>query len=177
MKNIDEHILQAKLNFQSGDYKNAIRGFLEAQEYFLNSNNEIMAAEMANNLSVAYLQDGQKKNALEIVEGTNLIFEQAGDTLRQALALGNLAAALEAMKRFPEAEDAYQKSAELFGQCNEKEYQSTVLKSLSALHIRQGKQLKSIFSMQQSLEHQPKPSLKDRLLKHFLKLPFKFLGK
>jgi tetratricopeptide (TPR) repeat protein len=177
MEKIEQMVERSKIEFRNGEYKSAIQGFLDAHKYFLDSNDSLAAAEMANNLSVAYLQAGQKKKALEIVQGTDLIFEEAGDTLKQAMALGNLAAALEALKQYKPAEEAYQRSADLFGVCGEKEFQSTVLKSLSALHIRQGKQLESIFSMQQSLDNQPTLSLKEKFLKRILKLPFKLLGK
>ncbi|MBE0687715.1 MAG: tetratricopeptide repeat protein [Anaerolineaceae bacterium] len=177
MENIDQIINQAKAQFQNGEYKLAIDGFKAAHKYYLTQEDALAAAEMANNLSVAYSQDGQKEKALEIVQGTEETFEQAGDTLKQAMTLGNQGTALEALKKFPEAEEAYKRSAELFGDCGEKEYRSTVLKSLSALHIRQGKQLESIFSMQQSLESQSQLSLKDRFLKALLKIPFKLLGR
>lgn len=151
---IEQVIQQAKSDFQAGSYKNAISGFSSARQYYLDQDDALNAAEMANNLSVAFLQNKQNHNALEVVRGTDLVFEEAGETLKQAIALGNIGAALEAKKDLEGAAEAYQRSADLFEEAGEKDMRSTVLKSLSAIHIRQGKQLESIFAMQKSLEGQ-----------------------
>ena len=51
----------AKKDFRNGNFKNAIRKFEEAMQFYRNANSYPEAAEMANNLSVAYLQAKQKK--------------------------------------------------------------------------------------------------------------------
>lgn len=168
---------QAKSAFRAENYKEAIDLFQTAYQHYHNQGDTLNAAEMANNLSVAYLQDKQRQKAYEVVKGTDQVFAEAGDPLKQAVALGNIGAALEGLKRFPEAEQAYKESVKLFEQAGEKEMRSTVLKSLSALAVRQGKQLESIFSMQQSLASKEKLTLRERVLQQILKLPFKFLGK
>ena len=177
IQSIEEVITEAKEYFQSKDYANAINGFEVAHTHFLEKGDELNAAEMANNLSVAFLQLGKKVQALEIVQGTDQIFEKHNDPIRQAMALGNLAAALEATKKFEEAELAYQQSADLFEQHGEKEYHTHVMKSLAALQIRRGKQLDSLISMQKSLTGKKNPSLKDRLLSFLLKIPFRIADK
>lgn len=174
---IDNIIAEAKISFQSKDYKSAIKKFQDAHSYYIELGDELNAAEMANNLSVAYLQLGKKEQALSIVTGTDTTFENHNDTYKQAMALGNYGAALESVKKFDEAAAAYQQSAELFEKCGEPELKSHVLKSLATLQIRQGKQLDSIISMRRSLSDKGKLTLKDRFLQMLLKLPFKFLGK
>ena len=174
---IENIVASAKSSFQAKDYQNAIEGFLVAHAHYKDIEDEINAAEMANNLSVAYLQLGKKDQALAYVEGTDSVFETHNDISKQAIALGNYGAALEALKKFDAAAEAYQKSADLFETIGEKELRSHVLKSLSALQIRQGKQLDSIISMQGSLSNKENLTFKDRFLKVLLKLPFKFLGK
>ena len=174
---IESIVAAAKSSFQAKDYQNAIESFLVAHAHYKDIEDEINAAEMANNLSVAYLQLGKKDLALSYVEGTDLVFEAHNDISKQAIALGNYGAALEALKKFGEAAEAYQKSADLFELSGEKELRSHVLKSLATLQIRQGKQLDSIISMQGSLSNKENLSFKDRFLKVLLKLPFKFLGK
>ena len=177
IQSIEEVVAEAKEYFQSKDYKKAIKGFEAAHKHYLGEGDELNAAEMANNISVALLQRGKKAQALEIVQGTDQIFEKHDDPFRQAMALGNYAAALEATKKFKEAEHAYQKSADLFEQLGEKEFRTTVMKSLATLQIRQGKQLESILSMQQSLSGKKNPSIKDRILSFLLKIPFKISNK
>lgn len=168
---------EAKSAFHSGNYKLAIQNFERARQDYLSHDLPLDAAEMANNLSVAFLQAKQNKNALEAVSGTASIFEEAGDIRRQAIALGNLGAAQEANKMREEAVASYKKSATLFEQCGEEEMRTTVLRSLSALQVRQGNQLESLLAMQRSIEAKKNPSLKDRFLLWLLKIPFRFIGK
>ena len=118
---LEQIIQSAKEDFQEGRFKNAIKGFESARQFFLENEDSVNAAEMANNLSVAYIQDKQGKKALDIVQGTDAIFEQAGEVQKQAVALGNIGAALEAQKDLKGAAEAYQKSADLFGEIGEME--------------------------------------------------------
>ena len=67
----------------------------------------LLAAEMSNNESVALLQAGQPGRALEAARGTDALFASASDPKRQAMALGNQAAALDALGRSDEALETY----------------------------------------------------------------------
>lgn len=177
IEKIDDVISSAKIAFQNREYKKAIRGFEIAYQYYKDVGDDLNTAEMANNLSVAFLQNGNKRRALECVEGTDLVFEKHNEQIKQAMALGNYGASLEALKKFDQAAIAYQKSADLLQENEESELRSHVLKSLSAIQIRQGKQLESILSMQQSISDKKDLSIKERFLQFILKIPFKFLGK
>jgi tetratricopeptide (TPR) repeat protein len=173
----DQLIASARDAYLSGDYDQAIRLFEQARQHFLDEGNSVKAAEMANNLSTVYVKSKQKKKALEIILGTDEIFRSAGQPLNQAIALGNLGAAYDELKDFENAERAYKQSAELFEQEGDVEKHSIVMKSLSTLYIRQGKQLEGIFSMQKSLSSEKKLTFREKVLQQILKLPFKFLGK
>jgi tetratricopeptide (TPR) repeat protein len=174
---ISAFVEEAKSAFHSGNFHLAIQKFKQARHFYQDNDLPLEAAEMANNLSVAYLQAKQKKNALEAVSGTDSLFEEAGDIRRQAIALGNLGSAQEANKLREQAIISYKKSAELFEQCGDSEMRTTVLRSLSALQVRQGTQLESLLAMQRSLQAKEKLSLKDRILLWLLKIPFRFSGK
>jgi tetratricopeptide (TPR) repeat protein len=176
-QNIEKIIATAKSNFQFKNYKKALEGFNTAHLHYLDNGDDLNAAEMANNISVVLLQLGKKDQALSIVEGTDIVFEAHGENIKQAMALGNFGAALETMKRFDEAERAYQKSADLLKMEGDSELRSHVLKSLATLQIRQGKQIESIFSMQQSLTEKSNPSIKDRFMRFLLKIPSKLINK
>ena len=176
MQNLDEIISIAKRDFHKGDYKKAIEGFKYAWIIFQENDDPLNAAEMANNLSVAYLQARKPKDALEIVQGTDDIFKAHDEKSKQAMALGNLGAAYHSLKEFDKAEDAYTKSAQLFKETGEKELRSHVLKSLTAIQVRKGNQIGSIFTMQASLDAKEHLTLKDRILKFLLKIPQKLFG-
>lgn len=173
LQNLDEIISIAKRDFHKGHYKKAIEGFRYAHQIYLENDDKLNAAEMANNLSVALLQARKPKDALKVIEGTDAIFEAHADKSRQAMALGNIGAALDALKKFDEAEAAYSQSAKLFEEAGENELRSHVLKSLTAIQIRKGNQIGSILTMQESLESKERLSFKDRILKFILKLPQK----
>ncbi|MCB2179980.1 tetratricopeptide repeat protein [bacterium] len=176
-ENIDEIISNAKTSFHKNKYPQAIKGFEYAYNHYKEIGDELNAAEMANNLSVSFLHNRKAKEALEIVEGTDKIFEEHHDITKQAMAIGNKGAALEALKRFDEAIEAYNQSIALFDEAGEKEMRSYVYKSLSALHLKKGDNFKSIYAMQQSINTQEKLSLKDRIVRFILQIPEKLFSR
>ena len=168
---------EGKSAYQNGDYTNASKLFEAAQQGYQAANDTLMAAEMANNASVAYLQDEDAEAALKVVEGTAAIFAQANDLRRQGMALGNYAAALEGLDRNEEAAEYYQQSAEVLQQAGEDQLRANVLQSLSTLQFRTGRQLQALASMQAGLEGVQKPNPRQRLLKRLLKIPFNMINK
>jgi len=167
---------EAQSAYKMGDYASAAQSFEAARQSYLAADNPLMAAEMANNLSVALLQTGDPQGALQAVEGTAALFSEAGDQKRQALALGNQAAALEALKRLEEAEQAYWQSAEILKTLGETDLRLSVMQSISALQLRSGRQLQAVATMQSGVENIEKPTSKQRLLKRLLKIPLKMMG-
>lgn len=176
-ENLEEIISNAKTMFHKNKYAEAIEGFKYAYQHYKETGDELSAAEMANNLSVAYLQNRKAKEALEIVEGTDKVFEEHHDLTKQAMAIGNKGAAFEALKRFDEAIEAYNQSIALFDEAGEKEMRSYVYKSMSALHLKKGDNFRSIYAMQQSINAKEELSLKDRILKFILQIPGKLFSR
>lgn len=174
---LEEVISNAKTMFHKNKYTQAIEGFQYAYQHYNEIGDELNAAEMANNLSVAFLHNRKAKEALEIVEGTEKVFEEHNDITKQAMAIGNKGSALEALKRFDEAIEAYNQSIALFDEAGEKELRSYVYKSLSALHIKRGDNFKSIYAMQQSINVKEELSMKDRIVKFILAIPGKLFGR
>ncbi|MDH3945015.1 MAG: hypothetical protein OEV06_13055 [Anaerolineae bacterium] len=130
---------------------------------------------MANNQSVALLQAGQAEDALQAVGDTPDEFADAGDTRLQAMALGNRAAALDALGHSAEAEQDYTAAADLLKSIGETDLRAHVLQSLSQLQLKSGRQLEALASMQSGLDGVQRPSLKQRLIKRLLKKPFDLL--
>jgi len=174
---INQLVAEAKSAYQQGEYLTAARSFEAAAAGYIASNDQLAAAEMRNNSSVAFLQAGEAHAALEVVQETAQVFAAAGDLRRQGMSLGNLGAALEAVDRLPEAMDAYQQSAELLEQAGEQDLRAYVMKSISALQLRKGKPIEALSTMQSGLEGIEHPKPQERLLKRLLKAPFKFLGR
>jgi tetratricopeptide (TPR) repeat protein len=160
---------QGKESFQNADFDEAVTLFRQAAEGYALANDEPSAAEARNNLSVAFLQAGKPQEALDAALGTDKLFEGIKDIKRQAMSLGNQAAALEALNRYEEAIAAYERSAELFAQVDEGDMRAMVLKSSAAIKLKTGKVSESALKMIGSLEAKKNPSLFERIMKFFLR--------
>lgn len=160
---------EGKRAFAARRYAEAARLFEEAARGFALGGDGLNAAEMNNNRSVALLKEDQPQAALEAAFDTDKIFEAAGDRRRQAMALGNQAAALEALKRFGEALPLYERAAALFEQSGEREMRSLTLKSIAAIRLKQGKPGEAGMDMLASLGAAEKPNLLQRILKFLLR--------
>jgi tetratricopeptide (TPR) repeat protein len=166
---------QARQAYDTGNFPEAARLFKTAAEVLSAGGDRLGAAEQENNRSVALLKASDAQGALLAVQGTDQVFKQAGDVRRQAIALGNLAAALEASGKLTEALDNYQQSADLLKQVNDTELRTFALKNLSALQLRMGRQFEAMASMDAALNPKKKMTLVEKILKKLLKVPLRML--
>ncbi len=166
---------EGQAEYNRANYLEAARLFKAASDGFLSSGNDLSAAEMANNSSVAYLKGGNAKAALDAVMSTDLIFADKGDILRQAMALGNQAAAWEGLNQLDKAISIYNQSAELLNEVGETELRAYVLQSISAIQLRRGQFLEAYTTMGLGVMGLDKPNLSQRVLKSLIRLPFKFI--
>ena len=161
---------QGKQAFTAKQFDQAASCFTEAASAYETLGDPLNAAEMKNNLSVALLQAGNAQAAYEAAAGTDDVFAEVGDSKRQAMAYGNQASALEALKKFDQALEAYEKSAALFADAGETEMRSIVLQSAATIELRRGKVADSALSMIGSVESTKKPNLLQRFLKLILRI-------
>lgn len=166
---------QAETAFQARQYLQAALLFEQAADAYTKAGDVLNAAEMTSNRSVALLQAGDPHEALHAVQGLERVFALAGDIRRQAMALGNEAAALEALHHNKPALEKYQQSADLLKQAGDQETRVLVLKSISQLQLRMGHHLEALASMDAAINNQKRPSLTERLLKKLIKVPFQML--
>lgn len=159
-----------KRAFEQKQFDLASNLFQQAAEVYALNYDITLAAEAKNNLSVALLQAGKAKAALDAVIGTDEVFAVAKDLKRQAMALGNQAAALEALHRYDEAIAHYERAAEIFAYAGEGDLRAMVMQSAAALKLKKGKVAESAFKMMGALEAKEKPSLLDRILRFFLRI-------
>ncbi len=161
--------------YRNNQFLSAAKFYQAAAEGFKASGDEINAAEMANDCSVAYLKGGEAAHALEAAQGTEETFAAAGNIKQQAIAIGNQAAALKDLKRVDDALGAYQKSAELLKQAGETELRAYVMQSISSLQLRQRKYLEAYATMRAGIEGVKKPNLRQRVLKLLIQIPYKLI--
>jgi tetratricopeptide (TPR) repeat protein len=161
---------RGKQAFAAKKYDQAASTFSKAVSAYEAQDDALNVAETKNNLSAALLQAGKAEAAYEAAVGTEKVFAQAGDVKRQAMAFGNQASALEALKKLDQAMEAYERSAALFDEAGEGEMRSMVLQSAAAIKLRSGKMVDSALSMIGSVESAPKPNLLQRFLRFLLRL-------
>jgi tetratricopeptide (TPR) repeat protein len=159
---------QAATAYGSDDYAKAVILYKNASQIYKDAGDELMAAEMDNNLSVTLLKMKDAEGALQATAGTDLLFQEAGDVNRQAIAIANQAAAMEALDKLEEALERYQLASDLLKQTGNKQMRSYVLQAISALQLRTGKQLQAMATMDSALDNKSKLSLKERLLRKLL---------
>lgn len=163
---------QGKEEYASGNHTLAADLFARAAQAYLDAQDELNAAEMRNNQSVALLQAGRAKEALQATEGTEAVFEKAGDVKRQGFAVGNRASALEGLKKYDEALAEYERAASLLEQAGEGDMHSVVRKAAANLNLKRGRVTAAQMDVYDSLRLVEKPSLTQRFMKFLRRIGF-----
>lgn len=161
---------KGKQEYAKGNYVLAAQMFSQAAQAYAAAKDELNAAEMKNNQSVALLQAGKAREALQVTDGTEQIFQQAGDLKRQGIAVGNRAAALEGLKKWQEALAEYDRAASLLEQAGEGDMHSVVRKAAANLNLKLGRVTDSQMDVLDSLRLTEKPSLTQRIMKFLLRI-------
>ena len=159
-----------KKEYEKGKFLAAAGLFLQAAQAYKSTNDELNAAEMRNNQSVALLQAGKAKEALQATEGTEEIFQKVGDLKRQGIAVSNRAAALEGLKKWKEALAEYDRAASLFEQIGEGDMHSMVRKAEANLNLKRGHLTDSQMDVYDSLRLVEKPTFSQRIIKFLMRI-------
>lgn len=166
---------KAKKAYGKKEYFQAAQLYAAIADSISETDNALQKAEMRNNSSVAWLLANEAENALAAALDTDLVFAEAGDLRRQAIALGNQAAAHDVLGELTLAIEKYQEASGLLKEINDDDLRAYVLQNLSALQLRTGDQFQSIATMHTALESKKKLSLKEKFLKKLLRVPFKIM--
>lgn len=164
---------KGKQEYERGSYLAAADLFLQAAQAFTSSRDELNAAEMLNNQSVSLLQAGKAREALQATEGTEAVFEKAGDQKRQGIAISNRAAALEGLKKWNEALAEYDRAAIVFEEAGEGDMHSIVRKAAANINLKRGRIGDSQMDVFDSLRLVEKPTLMQRIMKFLVRIGFR----
>lgn len=167
----------ARKLYEHKDYQAAASKYEQAAALLRASGDLAGAAEMDNNRSVALAMAKDFRAAWEAAKGSETIFLEGGDSRRAGLACGNQAAALEGMGETRQALELYTKSADLLKTAGDSEARAFVLKALTALQARSGDPLSALASAQAAVNTGVKLSLREKMLKKLIDVPFRMLGK
>lgn len=161
---------EAKQIYESGEFIKAADLFAQAAEAYRAAEDAVNAAEMLNNQSVAFLQAGKAVEALKATDGTETVFEQAGDLRRQGIAIANRARALESLKKYSEAMAEYNRAADVFERAGEGDLHSIVRKATAELFMKRGYIANSQMEILDSIRLAEKPTFAQRILKFMMRL-------
>jgi tetratricopeptide (TPR) repeat protein len=161
---------QATQEYAKGEFVAAAGLFSQAAQVYSNVQDELNAAEMKNNQSVALLKAGKAKDALHATDGTENIFQKAGDLKRQGIAVANRAAALEGLKQLNEAVVEYNRAADIFEQAGEGDMHSMVRKATAEIFLKRGYIGNSQMDILDSIRLAEKPTFAQRLLKFLMRM-------
>ena len=159
-----------KSEYGKGNFRAAAGLFSQAAQAYTSLQDELNAAEMKNNESVAWLQAGKAKEALQATDGTEAIFEKAGDLKRQGIAVSNRAAALEGLRKWQDALTEYDRAASLLEQAGEGDMHSIVRKAMANLNLKRGRINDSQMDVYDSLRLVEKPSFTQRIMKFLMRI-------
>jgi len=163
---------KGKTEYAQGNYGAAADLFAQAAQAYTESQDDLNAAEAKNNQSVALLQAGKAQEALQATDGTEEIFQKAGDVKRQGYAVGNRAAALEGMKKYQDAIAEYERAATLLEQAGDGDMHSVVRKAAANLHLKHGRITAAQMDVYDSLRLVEKPNFTQRILKFLKRIGF-----
>ena len=159
-----------KKEYGKGNFKAAADLFGQAAQAYASTGDELNAAEMKNNESVAFLQAGNAKEAFQATDGTEAVFEKAGDLKRQGIAISNRAAALEGMKKWKEALAEYDRAATIFEQIGEGDMHSMVRKAAANINLKRLRVNDTQMDVFDSLRLVEKPTLTQRFMKFLMRI-------
>lgn len=166
---------EGERHYRRDEYEAAADSYGQAAEAYRQDGLPLLAAEMANNQCVAWVQLDRYEQAHKAVVGTPEVLAGAGEIEKAARAYGNLGSALEGLGRLAEAETAYQQAVALFGQVGGSDERAHTYKALARLRMRQGQPIDAVSTMQLGLQDSRSRSLRNRLLSWFLQLPSRFM--
>jgi tetratricopeptide (TPR) repeat protein len=174
---LPQMIEKAKSAYEAEDFDEAARWYDRAGSQYSLQDDTLNVAEMANNRSVCLLRGGNSQAALAASRGTEKVFAQAGDLRRQAMALGNQAAAFESMQKIDDAITLYLQSNDLLKQIDDHDLRMFVLQSLSGLQLKKRRYLQALATMQAALDIKQNLTLREKILKKLLQIVFSLLGR
>ncbi|MFH2104515.1 MAG: hypothetical protein ABIJ39_14300 [Chloroflexota bacterium] len=159
---------KAQRAYREGLLEAAADGFAQAAASYESGGEKALAAEMKNNQSVALLRAGQAEAALEAVEGTDAVFAAIGDLKHQGMALTNHGSALEKLKRYSDAIQAYHLAADVLENAGLGDLRAEVMQTLSVLLFRRGKFMDAAIALMSGLGGVENPTPRQKLMKKIL---------
>jgi tetratricopeptide (TPR) repeat protein len=163
--NLDEVIRAAAAHYQKKHYLSSAENYLIARRLHLEAGDPFQAAIMANNAAVSFLQAGDAHQSLETIAGTCEVFNQVGEKLHHAMALGNLASARHMIGERTEASSLYLQSLDMLKGLERPDLEAAVYRSLARLNLETGSILTCFSYVRKALKSEEDNSTSGSILK------------
>jgi tetratricopeptide (TPR) repeat protein len=167
---------EGKSLYRAKKYLPAADSFQQAAAEYAAGGNALLSAEMRNNQCVSLLLAKQPRSAIDAVQGTSEIFQEAGQIVKAGMALANEATALKDIGESDSALETFTRAGDLFRSAGEEELYLQTMQSISSLKFQSRDLTGALFSMRRGLEGVEKPNWRQKLLKNLLSIPDKFLN-
>lgn len=161
---------EAQNLFVQEQYEQAAERFALAQSAYAQIGDPLKAAEMLNNLGVAYQQAGRYEQAEAALRDAQHRLAELGDQHREAQALGSLGVLYAGRKRYEEAEDCFNRAIDLFEQLDERALQAETLRVLAVMQFKRGKFSKALATYEDAQYFLPRSGCLYQVLRVLLKL-------
>lgn len=171
-----ELVTQAKNLYAQQRYEPAAEQFALAHQAYARTGEELQAAEMMNNVGVAYQLAGQYKEAAASLKKARESFAQLEDQEREAQVLGNLGGLYVKMKRYKEAKDCFHAAINMFRELDDRGRQAQTLRALALLQFRHGQRSAGLRLYEEALYFLPNPTFLQRVLRLLLRVRSWVLG-
>jgi tetratricopeptide (TPR) repeat protein len=162
--------IEGKRLFRQGQYKEAAKQFSLAHQAYVEAAEKLKAAEMLNNVGLAYRRVGKHKEAVSALENARQVFSELGDQGREAQVLGNLGGLYSKMKRYDESAVCFQDSVDLFQALDDRARQSETLRAMAIMQFKRGQRATAFTTYEDALYYLPNPNFLQRFTRLLLKM-------
>lgn len=140
--------------------------------HLISQGDEAQAAEVGNDLGVAYYRLGRLDTARDAFEQSRSLFEKTGNVSGEARALGNQAQAQARAGEHAAAEKNYARAAELFSKAGDKQFEFDTYRALSQMQMQRGRWLESLAAYDRALAARGGSGA----FRAFVRIPLKLIG-
>ncbi len=165
----------AQSAYEEKEYRKATRLFQQAAEAAEIEGQALDAAEFKNNASVSALLAKDFPLAFSLAANTHQVFLDSGDLKRGGMALANQACTLVELGENKAAMEKFTQAAQHLKDAGENGSRSHVLKQMSTLQIKQGKQFEALGTINAALDNAETLSSQEKMLKKLSNLVMKLL--
>lgn len=165
-----ELVTKAKNLYAEERYGQAAEQFDLAHQVYAKAGEELEAAEMMNNVGVAYQLARQQEKAAHALKKARESFARLQDRDREAQVIGNLGGLYAKMKRYDDAEACYETAIDIFQELDDRGRQAQTLRALALMQFRRGQRSEALNIYEEALYFLPNPTMLQRIARFLLRI-------